>query len=78
MLVEWKSVVSCNIYLVFLIYFTLYEGLFASQPELTIFAFYFQDGGKTGAQKIEVLEHKLTYFDDQSIHISLSKVEILS
>ena len=52
--------------------------LFASQPELSIFAFYFQDGGKTGAQKIEVLEHKLTYFDDQSIHISLSKVENLS
>ena len=32
--------------------------LFSSQPELSNFAFYFQDGGM-GAQKIEILKHIL-------------------
>ena len=36
------------------------------------FAFYFQDGGKTGA-KIEVLENIQTYFDGLSYHVSFIK-----
>ena len=41
--------------------------LFSSQPELTIFAFYFQDGEKRVEKKIDVLKNKLTYFDSQII-----------
>ena len=42
--------------------------LFSSQLELLNFAFYFQDGGKMGAQKIKVLENKLTCFSDRERH----------
>ena len=45
-----KNVLSHNIFC-FLFILPCMGPLFSSQPELSIFAFYFQDGGKAGAQK---------------------------
>ena len=37
----------------FFIYPTLYEASFSGQQELSELDYYFQDGGKTGAQRLK-------------------------
>ena len=49
MLIEWKRC-FCLICIDFFIYSTFYEASFSGKQELSNLDYYFQDGGKTGAQ----------------------------